>query len=111
MDPQMVKSSWNENQYAMEDKDNLETAVSTTTSQNAETNVLDPYGRLHRGLKERHIQFIAIGGTIGTGLFLGIGGALATAGPLSLFLGYSISSVFIWIMVRSIASSAEDEAG
>lgn len=31
------------------------------------------YGYVKRGLKSRHIQFIALGGTIGTGLFLGIG--------------------------------------
>lgn len=44
-------------------------------------------GYVHRGLKSRHIQFIALGGTIGTGLFLGIGKAFATAGPLSVLLG------------------------
>lgn len=54
---------------------------------------------LKRGLKERHVQFIALGGTIGTGLFLGIGSALATSGPLSLFLGYLITSIAIWAMV------------
>lgn len=64
-------------------------------SQPAVADIADPYGGLNRGLKERHLQFIAIGATIGTGLFLGIGGALATSGPLSLFLGYSISSVAI----------------
>lgn len=31
---------------------------------------------VHRGLKSRHVQFIALAGTIGTGLFLGIGSAL-----------------------------------
>lgn len=54
---------------------------------------------LKRGLKSRHIQFIALGGTIGTGLFLGIGGALKTSGPLSLFLGYAFTSVAVWAMV------------
>lgn len=52
-----------------------------------------------RGLKSRHIQFYAIGGTIGTGLFIGIGGGLATGGPLSLFLGYSITGLAIFAMV------------
>lgn len=46
-------------------------------------------GYVHRGLKSRHIQFIALGGTIGTGLFLGIGKAFATSGPLSVLLGES----------------------
>ena len=50
-------------------------------------------------LKSRHIQFIALGGTIGTGLFLGIGGALTTSGPLSLLLGYTFTGVAIFGMV------------
>lgn len=58
--------------------------------------------KLKRGLKERHVQFIALGGTIGTGLFLGIGSALATSGPLSLFLGYLVTSIAIWSMVSQL---------
>lgn len=54
---------------------------------------------LERGLKERHVQFISLGGTIGTGLFLGIGSALHDSGPLSLFLGYIFTSCAIWAMV------------
>lgn len=46
----------------------------------------EEYGYVTRGLKSRHIQFIALGGTIGTGLFLGIGRAFTQAGPLSLLL-------------------------
>ncbi|GFP59569.1 probable proline-specific permease put4 [Trichoderma asperellum] len=55
-----------------------------------------------RKLKSRHMQFYAIGGTIGTGLFVGIGGGLAQAGPLSLLLGYSITSIFIFAMMRCL---------
>ena len=54
---------------------------------------------LSRSLKSRHIQFIALGGTIGTGLFLGIGRAFTHAGPLSLLLGYSFTGVAIFAMV------------
>ncbi|KIW19035.1 hypothetical protein PV08_03325 [Exophiala spinifera] len=43
---------------------------------------------LRRGLHQRHIGLIAIAGAIGTGLFLGLGGSIQTAGPLGALLGY-----------------------
>lgn len=46
--------------------------------------------RVQRNLQPRHISMIAIGGTIGTGLFLGIGNALHQGGPLGLLLGYIV---------------------
>ena len=46
---------------------------------------IDESGSYHKGLKRRHIQMIAVGGAIGTGLFLGAGGRLASAGPSLLF--------------------------
>lgn len=65
--------------------------------------LLDPnyveqhYGQTKRGLSPRHVQLMAIGGSIGTGLFVGIGSVLSQAGPLSLVLGYLIWGVFfIW---------------
>lgn len=54
------------------------------------------FGEIHavkQGLHQRHIQMIALAGTIGTGLFLGSGRAIARAGPLGAFLGYSISKL------------------
>jgi amino acid transporter len=53
-------------------------------------------------LKSRHIQFIALGGTIGTGLFLGIGTAFANAGPVSVLLGYSITGIAVFGMMQSL---------
>ncbi|KAK5382413.1 Proline-specific permease [Exophiala xenobiotica] len=48
------------------------------------------YGHTKRGLTSRHVQLMAIGGSIGTGLFVGIGGALSEGGPLSLLLAFII---------------------
>ena len=57
-------------------------------------------------LKSRHIQFVALGGTIGTGLFLNIGRGLTQAGPLSLLMGYSITGFAIWCMMQSLGEMA-----
>lgn len=48
-------------------------------------------GNLKRSLKSRHLIMIAIGGSIGTGLFIGSGQALATGGPLAVIIGWSIA--------------------
>lgn len=61
----------------------------------------EEYGYVSRGLKSRHIQFIALGGTIGTGLFLSIGKSLTQSGPLSLLLGYTLTGIAIYAMVGS----------
>lgn len=55
----------------------------------------------HKGLKARQIQMIAIGGAIGTGLFLGAGGRLAAAGP-SLVLSYAICGLFVFLILRAL---------
>ncbi|WP_024805409.1 amino acid permease [Nocardia sp. BMG51109] len=55
----------------------------------------------HKSLKPRQLQMIAIGGAIGTGLFLGAGGRLATAGP-GLFLVYAICGVFVFFILRAL---------
>jgi len=66
----------------------------------------EEYGYVTRGLKSRHIQFIALGGTIGTGLFLGIGGAFTQAGPLSVLLGYSFTGVAVFAMMQCLGEMA-----
>lgn len=64
---------------------------------NATAGTWAQYGQTKRGLSPRHVQLMAIGGSIGTGLFVGIGGALVRAGPLSLVLGYIFYGLlFIW---------------
>ncbi|KAI9866114.1 MAG: hypothetical protein M1813_001675 [Trichoglossum hirsutum] len=66
----------------------------------------EDYGYVSRGLKSRHIQFIALGGTIGTGLFLGIGRAFVQAGPLSVLLGYTFTGMAIFAMMQSLGEMA-----
>ncbi|WP_020671412.1 amino acid permease [Amycolatopsis nigrescens] len=54
-----------------------------------------------KSLKARHINMIAIGGAIGTGLFLGAGGRLAQAGP-ALAIVYAVCGLFAFFVVRAL---------
>jgi amino acid transporter len=60
--------------------------------------IAEQLGEVHivrQGLHQRHIQMIALAGTIGTGLFLGSGRAISNGGPLGAFLGYSIVGLLV----------------
>jgi len=54
-----------------------------------------------KALKPRHVNMIAIGGAIGTGLFLGAGGRLAQAGP-ALAIVYAVCGLFAFFVVRAL---------
>ena len=57
--------------------------------------------QLERGLKNRHVQLLAIGGAIGTGLFLGSGRAIHLAGPSILF-AYLITGLICFFVMRAL---------
>ncbi|TGO30191.1 hypothetical protein BPAE_0007g00680 [Botrytis paeoniae] len=58
-------------------------------------------GSTRRGLKSRHAQMIALGGTIGTGLFVGSGQALFAGRPAFLFLAYCLITIFVYGIVTA----------
>ena len=60
---------------------------------------------LHRGLEERHIQMMALGGAIGVGLFLGSGTAIKTAGP-ALLISYAFGGVMLFFIMRALGEMA-----
>lgn len=64
--------------------------------------------RLKRGLQNRHIQLIALGGAIGTGLFLGIGPAAVLAGP-SVILGYAMAGIIAFFIMRQLGEMVVEE--
>ncbi|KAL1960090.1 hypothetical protein VTO42DRAFT_262 [Malbranchea cinnamomea] len=61
------------------------------------------YNQTKRGLKSRHVQMMAIGGTIGTGLFVGSGQALATGGPAFLLGAYCFIGALVFLAVTAVA--------
>lgn len=60
---------------------------------------------LKRGLEERHIQLIALGGAIGVGLFLGSANAIQAAGP-AILLVYTIAGFAMFIIMRALGELA-----
>ena len=65
-------------------------------------------GDLRRSLKNRHIQLIALGGAIGTGLFYGSSDSISLAGP-SILLAYAIGGFVMFMIVRALSEmSVED---
>lgn len=65
-------------------------------------------GNLKKGLSNRHIQLIALGGSIGTGLFLGIAQTIKLAGP-SVILGYAIAGLIAFLMMRQLGEMIVEE--
>jgi aromatic amino acid transport protein AroP len=68
----------------------------------------DAQNELKRGLKSRHIQLIALGGAIGTGLFLGIAQTIQMAGP-AVLLGYAVAGLIAFMIMRQLAEMVVDE--
>ncbi|CCE64488.1 hypothetical protein TPHA_0H02850 [Tetrapisispora phaffii CBS 4417] len=75
-----------------------------TVSSDTSTNSLeeDYTNTLKQGLKSRHVQLIALGGCIGTGLFVGTSSTLHTCGPAGLFIAYCIISSVIYPIMNAV---------
>ncbi|CAO3677004.1 unnamed protein product [Umbelopsis vinacea] len=93
------------------DSEKIQPDDTFTTVQHAEscsvesTSVNEPY-HLKRSLKARHIQMIALGGTIGTGLFVASGKAIATGGPAGSLLAYMLVGVVVFCVMMSLGEMA-----
>ena len=61
---------------------------------------------LKRGLKRRHLTMIAIGGSIGTGLFLAMGGTIKDAGPGGAMVAYAVMGIVVYFMMTALGEMA-----
>lgn len=61
---------------------------------------------LRRALDARHLSMIAIGGALGTGLLIGTGSALRTAGPGAIFISYSVIGFVVFMVLSSLGEIA-----
>lgn len=86
-------------------KDNVYCTVDDITYDTEQGSTSDDEHKPHqivRGLKSRHVQLIALGSAIGTGLFIGSGGALSVCGPAPLLIAYIIMSIFVWTIMNQL---------
>lgn len=67
-----------------------------------------PKSTLKRGLKNRHVQLIALGGAIGTGLFLGTAGTIRMAGP-AVIISYAIGGFIAFLIMRQLGEMMAQE--
>ena len=76
-------------------------------SENQNTNEnINQNGKLKRSLKARHLTMIAMGGAIGTGLFVASGEALSTAGPGGALFAYAAIGVMVYFLMTSLGEMA-----
>lgn len=64
--------------------------------------------KLNRGLKNRHVQLIALGGAIGTGLFLGVSTTVQMTGP-AVLLGYGLGGFIAFMIMRQLGEMMVEE--
>lgn len=74
------------------------------SSQTSNTKIANDAG-LNRGLKDRHVQLIAIGGIIGSGYFLGTGEVVHQVGP-AVFLAYMLGGIIVYLTMLCMGELA-----
>ncbi|MGM9885930.1 MAG: amino acid permease [Lactococcus sp.] len=62
--------------------------------------------QVNRGLKKRHLEMIALGGTIGTGLFVASGATISQAGPLGALVAYAAIGLMVFFLMTSLGEMA-----
>lgn len=77
-----------------------------STVENAMENIVAPEGKLHRTLSTRMLNMIAIGGSIGTGIFLASGNAISLAGPGGTMAAFIITGIMVYFLMTSLAEMA-----
>ena len=76
------------------------------TERNYYMNQVQENNKLQRILKPRQMNMLAIGGAIGTGLFLGTGASISTAGPGGTMLAYAIIGLAVYFVMTSLGEMA-----
>jgi hypothetical protein len=106
MDSPVERSSSHSNgDFIESERPSLMTRLGITPESFKRRTLADKHNQLNKTLKTRHLNMIAIGGSIGAGLFVGSGGALSRGGPAALLICFSIIGV---VSICLIVSSCYD---
>ncbi|EEH35018.1 amino-acid permease inda1 [Paracoccidioides lutzii Pb01] len=82
------------------------TRMGCTSESFKKRTLADKHNQLNQTLKSRHLHMIAIGGSIGAGLFVGSGGSLSTGGPASVLIDFAIIGVMMFNVVYALGELA-----
>ena len=80
--------------------------TSPTTGSGSGSDPAKNNNELKRGLSSRHLQMIAIGGAIGTGLFVASGGTISQAGPGGALVAYALVGLMVFLLMQSLGEMA-----
>ncbi|KAL2869212.1 amino acid permease/ SLC12A domain-containing protein [Aspergillus lucknowensis] len=87
---------------SLDDKKEAQPDIARSTSAGIASAEMLQHGTMKRALKPRHSQMIALGGCVGTGLFVGTGASLALGGPAFLLIAFIFLSLLVYLIVTAI---------
>ena len=91
-----MEATHNRKLRSEEDGGSIDKVIHTAAEDHVEGGVTTTeQAHLKQGLEQRHLSMIALAGSIGTGLFLSLGGAIQTGGPLGALLGYAVVGAIV----------------
>ncbi len=90
----------------MEGRQDMEAIKSYTNKNQKNQNNIEGEQQIKRNLKARHLTMIAIGGSIGTGLFLATGASIQTAGPGGALIAYGAIGIMVYFLMTSLGEMA-----
>ncbi|CCD25738.1 amino acid permease NDAI_0F04200 [Naumovozyma dairenensis CBS 421] len=102
----VIKSTESLEQHDLQGNEDKNTPTTTPSKENVSENEKDEYHEVKRDLSKRHIAMIALGGTIGTGLFLGIANPLMISGPVGSLIAYLFLGTVVYSVTQSLGEMA-----
>lgn len=107
MNPQIYSAgSLRHSPFMNERSDHKESLIMQGKTQNLAQSNGNTQPELKKSFKARHLTMIALGGSIGTGLFLASGGAIASAGPGGALLAYTAVGIMVYFLMTSLGELA-----